>query len=166
MILNSTIRQAIFWVVIIVGAIVLWKVFHNPTGAQPKQLIYSELVKEVDAGNVVSATFEKEKVNGKLKNGQAYTTELNNNEPVTNELSKRMTDKSVSVDFKPSTSSSMILQMVVFYAPFILIIAFWIFMLRQMQSGGNKALSFGKSRAKLLSNQQKRVTFKDVAGVE
>jgi len=60
----------------------------------------------------------------------------------------------------------MVLQMVAFYAPFILIIAFWIFMIRQMQSGGNKALSFGKSRAKLLSNQQKRVTFKDVAGVE
>src|SRR2546421_11828044 len=50
--------------------------------------------------------------------------------------------------------------------PFALIFGFWIFMLRQMQSGGNKALSFGKSRAKLLSNQQKRVTFKDVAGVE
>ncbi len=167
MILNSTIRQAIFWVVIIVGAVVLWKVFHNPTGTQPKPMIFSELKKAVESGEVASATFEKEKVTGKLRNGGVpYTTELNANEPVTNQLSQLMTEKGVSVEFKPSTSSSMILQMVVFYAPFILIIAFWVFMLRQMQSGGNKALSFGKSRAKLLSNQQKRVTFKDVAGVE
>jgi cell division protease FtsH len=164
--LNSTIRQAIFWVVIIVGAVVLWKVFHNPSGTPPKQVIYSELVQSVDKGEVSTATFEKEKVTGKLASGQAYTTELGSNDEVAARLTDLMTTKNVKVDNKQSTSSSMILQMVVFYAPFILIILFWIFMLRQMQSGGNKALSFGKSRAKLLSNQQKRVTFKDVAGVE
>jgi cell division protease FtsH len=164
--LNSTIRQAIFWVVIIVGAVVLWKVFHNPSGTPPKQVIYSELVQSVDKGEVSTATFEKEKVTGKLTSGQAYTTELGSNDEVAARLTDLMTTKNVKVDNKQSTSSSMILQMVVFYAPFILIILFWIFMLRQMQSGGNKALSFGKSRAKLLSNQQKRVTFKDVAGVE
>jgi cell division protease FtsH len=56
--------------------------------------------------------------------------------------------------------------MLITWAPLLFIIGIWVFMLRQMQSGGNKALSFGKSRAKLLNNQQKRVTFKDVAGVE
>jgi cell division protease FtsH len=77
-----------------------------------------------------------------------------------------MKQSAVKVEFDPSSTSGLWTNMLVMYAPFVLIIAFWIFMLRQMQSGGNKALSFGKSRAKLLSNQQKRVTFKDVAGVE
>ena len=165
MVLNSTIRQVIFWVVIIGGAILLYRVFNNPSGNQPTQMAYSELVKAVEGGEVLSASIEKEKISGKLSSGKTYTTELSN-EFVASDLTKAMNAKGVKVDFKTSTSSGMILQMVIFYAPFVLIIAFWIFMLRQMQSGGNKALSFGKSRAKLLSNQQKRVTFKDVAGVE
>jgi ATP-dependent metalloprotease FtsH len=165
MVLNSTIRQVIFWVVIIGGAFLLYRFFNNSPTNQPQQLTYSELVSRVAEAKIQSATIEKEKVTGKLDNGVAFTTELPN-EHVARDLAEAMKDKKVKFEFKSSSSSGMILQMVVFYAPFILIIAFWIFMLRQMQSGGNKALSFGKSRAKLLSNQQKRVTFKDVAGVE
>lgn len=77
-----------------------------------------------------------------------------------------MVKNGIPVDFDPQSSGGLWATILMTYAPFLLIIAFWIFMVRQMQSGGNKALSFGKSRAKLLSNQQKRVTFKDVAGVE
>ncbi|MGH9855081.1 MAG: ATP-dependent metallopeptidase FtsH/Yme1/Tma family protein, partial [Blastocatellia bacterium] len=162
--MNSTIRQVIFWVVIIGGAILLYRFFHNPTTNQPTPLPYTELLSKVKSGEVQTATIEKEKVTGKFAGG-AFTTDLAN-DFVARDLVDAMEKNKVKVDFKNSSSSGMVLQMVVFYAPFILIIAFWIFMLRQMQSGGNKALSFGKSRAKLLSNQQKRVTFKDVAGVE
>jgi cell division protease FtsH len=164
MVLNSTIRQVVFWVVIIGGAILLYRYFHNPTTNQPTQLSYTELLSQVRNGQVAQATVEKEKVTGKYSGG-AFTTDLANDE-VASDMVKEMDNHKVKVDFKNSSSSGMVLQMVAFYAPFILIIAFWIFMIRQMQSGGNKALSFGKSRAKLLSNQQKRVTFKDVAGVE
>jgi cell division protease FtsH len=164
MVLNSTIRQVVFWVVIIGGAILLYRYFHNPTTNQPTQLPYTELLSQVRNGQVTQATVEKEKVTGKYSLG-TFTTDLANDE-VASDLVKEMDTHKVKVDFKNSSSSGMVLQMVAFYAPFILIIAFWIFMIRQMQSGGNKALSFGKSRAKLLSNQQKRVTFKDVAGVE
>ncbi|MCG3162446.1 MAG: ATP-dependent zinc metalloprotease FtsH [Acidobacteria bacterium] len=163
--MNSTIRQAIFWVVIIVGAILLYRFFHNPTAGQPTPTSYSDLVTKVENRQVQSATIEKEKVTGKFTGGGAFTTDLTN-DFTADKLVDTMRKYDVKVEFKNSSSSGMVLQMVVFYAPFILIIAFWIFMLRQMQSGGNKALSFGKSRAKLLSNQQKRVTFKDVAGVE
>jgi cell division protease FtsH len=165
MILNSTIRQVIFWVMIIGGAILLYRFFNNPTTNQPQQIVYSDLVSRVKDKQVESATIEKEKVTGKLRGGVPFTTDLTNDH-VARDLVTAMRESEVKVEFKNSSSSGMILQMVAFYAPFILIIAFWIFMLRQMQSGGNKALSFGKSRAKLLSNQQKRVTFKDVAGVE
>jgi len=164
MVLNSTIRQVVFWVVIIGGAILLYRYFHNSPTNQPTPLPYTELLSQVRSGQVTQATVEKEKVTGKYSQG-TFTTDLANDE-VARDMVKEMDDHKVKVDFKNSSSSGMVLQMVAFYAPFVLIIAFWIFMIRQMQSGGNKALSFGKSRAKLLSNQQKRVTFKDVAGVE
>jgi cell division protease FtsH len=164
MVLNSTIRQVVFWVVIIGGAILLYRYFHNPTTNQPTQLSYTDLLTNVRNNQVTQATVEKEKVTGKYAGG-TFTTDMASDE-VTRDLVKEMDEHKVKVEFKNSSSSGMVLQMVAFYAPFILIIAFWIFMIRQMQSGGNKALSFGKSRAKLLSNQQKRVTFKDVAGVE
>ncbi|MGH9752956.1 MAG: ATP-dependent zinc metalloprotease FtsH, partial [Blastocatellia bacterium] len=163
--MNSTIRQVVFWVVIIGGAILLYRYFHNPTTNQPTPLSYTELLSQVRNGQVTQATIEKEKVTGKLSNNGAFTTDLANDQVASN-LVTEMDKNKVKVDFKNSSSGGMALQMVIFYAPLILIIAFWIFMIRQMQSGGNKALSFGKSRAKLLSNQQKRVTFKDVAGVE
>ena len=163
--MNSTIRQVIFWVAIIGGAILLYRFFQNPSANQPVQLSYSELVEKVEARQVSTATIEREKVNGKLASQANYTTKLGN-EFVARDLAEAMKKSGVKVEFDPSSSSGMWANMLVMYAPFVLIIAFWIFMLRQMQSGGNKALSFGKSRAKLLSNQQKRVTFKDVAGVE
>jgi cell division protease FtsH len=127
---------------------------------------YSQLIQSVDRGEVETATIEREKVYGKLKSDKrGYTTELAN-EFVARDLNDLMNKKGVSVDFKSASSSGIWMQAIIFYAPFVLIVGLWIFMLRQMQSGGNKALSFGKARAKLLSNQQKRVTFKDVAGVD
>lgn len=165
MVLNSTVRQVIFWVVIIGGAILLYRFFHNPSGNQPLQLSYSELVEKVEGKQVATASVEREKVTGKLSNQQNYTTEIGGEESG-NTIAEKMRSNGVKVEYKNSSTSGMWMQALIFYAPFILIIALWVFMLRQMQSGGNKALSFGKSRAKLLSNQQKRVTFKDVAGVD
>ncbi len=163
--MNSTIRQVIFWVVIIAGAILLYRFFQNPSANQPVQLSYSELVEKVESRQVATAVIDREKINGKLVSQANYTTKLGN-EFVARDLADSMKKSGVKVEFDPSSSSGLWANMLVMYAPFVLIIAFWIFMLRQMQSGGNKALSFGKSRAKLLNNQQKRVTFKDVAGVE
>ena len=163
--MNSTIRQVVFWVVIIVGAILLYQFFHNPSVNQPLTLSYNELVEKVESKQVTTATIEREKVFGKLTSQASYTTKLGN-DFVARDLTELMNKNGVKVEFDPSSGGGIWTNMLVMYAPFILLIAFWIFMLRQMQSGGNKALSFGKSRAKLLSNQQKRVTFKDVAGVE
>ncbi|MGE0104637.1 MAG: ATP-dependent zinc metalloprotease FtsH [Blastocatellales bacterium] len=163
--MNSTIRQVIFWVLIIVGAILIYRFVNNPGGNQVQQLSYSDLVEKIEARQVATATIEREKIFGQLTDKRNYSTKLGN-DFVARDLAETMKKNGVKVDFDPSSSSGMWANMLVMYAPFLLIIAFWIFMLRQMQSGGNKALSFGKSRAKLLSNQQKRVTFKDVAGVE
>src|SRR5262249_55882408 len=103
-------------------------------------------------------------VTGKLKNQQGVTlkTVIPSNYP---DIYKVLEEKKVSVEVKEPQSNNWI-TLLVNASPFILLFAFWIFMMRQMQTGGNKALSFGKSRARLLSTQQKKVTFKDVAGVD
>ncbi len=164
--MNSTIRQVIFWVVIIVGAFLLYRVFHDANSTQSKELAYSELVQKVNAKEVAEATIEPGKVSGILADHTTRFTSKIYGEPVASDLGKEMAKNGVKVNYDPSSSSSVWITVLATYAPLLFIIAFWIFMVRQMQSGGNKALSFGKSRAKLLSNQQKRVTFKDVAGVE
>lgn len=163
--MNSTVRQVIFWVVIIGGAVLLYRFFNNPNVNQPLPLAYNELMEKVEAKQVTSAQIEKEKVIGKLTDQRNFTTEIGG-EKSADTIAEAMRTHGVRVEYKNSSASGMWMQALIFYAPFVLIIALWIFMLRQMQSGGNKALSFGKSRAKLLSNQQKRVTFKDVAGVD
>ena len=155
----------IFWVVIIGGAVLLYRFFNNPSVNQPLPLAYTELMEKVDNKQVASAQIEKEKVIGKLSDQRNFTTEIGG-EKSADTIAEAMRKQGIRVEYKSSATSGMWMQALIFYAPFVLIIALWIFMLRQMQSGGNKALSFGKSRAKLLSNQQKRVTFKDVAGVD
>ncbi|HWP41798.1 MAG TPA: ATP-dependent zinc metalloprotease FtsH [Blastocatellia bacterium] len=163
--MNSTVRQIIFWVVIIGGAFLLYQVFSGKGSARENKLSYSDLIDRVTAGEVKEATIEgTHGVTGKLRNGDSFETQVDN-QFVQAEIAKLMKEKGVNISFKSSSSSQWLFGLIS-YAPLLVFIGLWIFMMRQMQSGGNKALSFGKSRAKLLSNQQKRVTFKDVAGVE
>jgi cell division protease FtsH len=151
--------------VIIGGAFLLYQVFSGKGGPKEKELSYSQLVDKINNGQVAEAEIEGTTgVKGKLSSNERFYTELDNHF-VQADIAKLMKDKGVDVKFKSSSSSQWIFGLIS-YAPLLLFIGLWIFMMRQMQSGGNKALSFGKSRAKLLSNQQKRVTFKDVAGVE
>jgi len=163
--LNSTVRQLLFWVVIAGGALLLWYTFHNASKTPDTELAYSTLMKKAADGEVKTATIEPGKVYGELKNNQRYKANLLG-DTVVSEVAKELNKSGVEVKMDPSSTTGMWITVFATYAPLLLILAFWIFMVRQMQSGGNKALSFGKSRAKLLSNQQKRVTFKDVAGVE
>src|SRR5664279_4047454 len=104
-------------------------------------------------------------VRGKLRNNSVFhsTVPANYFSP---EMLKNLNDKKVLVTFRDINSGSLPLQLLGTWAPLILLGALWFFMIRQMPTGGNKALSFGKSRARLLSMQQKKVTFKDVAGVD
>src|SRR5262245_24640380 len=100
MVLNSTIRQVVFWVVIIGGAILLYRYFHNPTTNQPTQLPYTDLLSAVRAQQVQSATIEKEKVTGKYSGG-TFTTDLAN-DFVARDLVEQMEKNKVKIDFKRS----------------------------------------------------------------
>ncbi len=162
--MNSTVKTVIFWLVIVVSAILLWQVVRSGSAAQKEQPInFSEFLTNVDQGNVSEVTINAQELRGKFKDQKAFSTTAPVNYP---DMIKALRDKGVNINVRDVTNGSWPLQLLGTWAPLILLAALWFFMIRQMQTGGNKALSFGKSRARLLSMQQKKVTFKDVAGVD
>jgi cell division protease FtsH len=166
--LSSTARQIVFWLLIIAGAILLYKLV-NPRGSSYENVDLTRLDQMIQAGSLKQLTVKQTETVAIDMNGKEYRVALSN-DPSKNDLLKTARElvngKPRVTKVEEESGSSYIWPMLITWAPLLFIIAIWIFMLRQMQSGGNKALSFGKSRAKLLNNQQKRVTFKDVAGVE
>jgi cell division protease FtsH len=161
---NSTVKTVIFWLVIVLSAFLLWQVVRTGSSSQKeKPLNLTQFLAEVDQGNVADVTINGQEVRGKLKDGNAFNTTAPANYP---DMIKNLRDKGVNISIRDVTNGSWPLQLLGTWAPLILLAALWFFMIRQMQTGGNKALSFGKSRARLLSMQQKKVTFKDVAGVD
>ena len=162
--MNSTVKTVIFWLVIVISAFLLWQVVRTgSSGKQEKPINFSEFLSNVDQGNVSEVTINAQEVRGKFKDGNGFTTTTPVNYP---DMIKALRDKGVNINIRDVTNGSWPLQLLGTWAPLILLAALWFFMIRQMQTGGNKALSFGKSRARLLSMQQKKVTFKDVAGVD
>ena len=144
-------------------AVLLWVVVKRDHGKVDRPLNFSEFLAEVDAGNIKNVNINVNEVKGEFMNGRdAFHTVVPNNYP---KLFDLLSEKKVAMTFMDPASVGWV-SLIIQYSPFILLIGFWVFMMRQMQSGGNKAMSFGKSRARLHSSQQRKVTFKDVAGVE
>ena len=162
--MNSTVKTAVFWVVMLCTAVLLWRVVQTGNAGSEKHLTYTEFYKEVKAGSVESVLITNgNQVSGKLKgSGDTLRTVLPADYPGIIDV---LQDSGVVIEVKESSTPAW-LSFLINASPFILLFGFWIFMMRQMQAGGNKALSFGKSRARLLTSQQKKVTFKDVAGVD
>ncbi|PWU05224.1 MAG: cell division protein FtsH [Terriglobia bacterium] len=161
--MNSNIKTAIFWVVLICVAVLLFAVVRTGQGRKERPLTFTEFLDKVQQGQVKEVTITGNDVHGVFQSGnEGLHTLVPTNYP---DLYKLLQEKNVNVEIKDTSSGNWI-SILLNASPFIVLIAFWIFMMRQMQSGGNKALSFGKSRARLHSTQQKKVTFKDVAGVE
>jgi cell division protease FtsH len=156
----------LFWLLIGISALLLWEVVKGARdGQKDKEVNATQFMTDVDQNNVRELTVNGMEVRGKYRDGSAFHTTLPGNY-FTPEVLKSLHDKNVQYGFRDINSGSLPLQLLGTWAPLILLGALWFFMIRQMQTGGNKALSFGKSRARLLSMQQKKVTFKDVAGVE
>jgi cell division protease FtsH len=159
--LNSTLRSLLFWMVLVVVGVLIWN-FSTTFQTRDQSITFSQFVSWVDAGQVDKVTITGNEISGTTKSQEKFRTYA---PPQYEALGNRLVEKNVLVTAKePATSpwASLLYS----WAPILLLIGFWIFFMRQMQSGGNKALSFGKSRAKLSSSSQKKVTFKDVAGVD
>ncbi|HEX4784821.1 MAG TPA: ATP-dependent zinc metalloprotease FtsH [Candidatus Sulfotelmatobacter sp.] len=164
--MNSTVKTVLFWLLICVSALLLWEVVKGARdGQKDKEVNATQFMSDAEQNNVRELTVNGMEVRGKYRDGSAFHTTLTMNY-FTPEVLKDLHAKGVNVNFRDVNSGSLPLQLLGTWAPLILLGALWFFMIRQMQTGGNKALSFGKSRARLLSMQQKKVTFKDVAGVE
>ena len=168
--MSSTARQIIFWLLIIAGALLIYKLV-NPGTRNTENIDLTQLDQKIKNKELKQLIVKQtETVAIDAQTGKEYHVQLTNEDAKHDILNAARTLDSNGKPLVPNVqeegSSSLWWPALYYILPFLLIFGFWIFMLRQMQSGGNKALSFGKSRAKLLSNQQKRVTFKDVAGVE
>ena len=170
-ILSSTVRQIIFWVLILLGAVLLYKAFANSQSGSPQTIDVGALNTKIQNGEIAKLTIKQNEATAVDKGNNQFKAELSNPFVQRDLMTAAWTQ---GADGKPkvakiedqSSGNSILWSLLAWWAPLLLLLGFWIFMMRQMQAGGNKALSFGKSRAKLLNNQQKRVTFKDVAGVE
>ena len=162
--MNSSVKTIVFWVFIIICLLVLWAVVNKNAGmTKETEYTYSELFDKVQGGQVQDASIQGDELKGHLKGSKdEFHTTLPGD---WSELDKAMRAAHVQFGVK-EPQSNFLIPLLFNIGPFVLLIAVWFFMIRQMQSGGNKALSFGKSRARLLSMQQKKVTFKDVAGVD
>ncbi|HXB68199.1 MAG TPA: ATP-dependent zinc metalloprotease FtsH [Candidatus Acidoferrales bacterium] len=161
--MTSNIKTLIFWVVLIVVAVFLFAVVKSGSGPKEQTLTFTEFLDKVKSGEVKDVTIADRDAHGTYQNPTlGYHTQIPANYPALYDL---LNEKKVNVTIKDTSSGNWV-SILLNASPFIVLLAFWIFMMRQMQSGGNKALSFGKSRARLHSTQQKKVTFKDVAGVE
>ena len=155
-------KNLALWLVIGLFMILLFNLFNVPTRTGDEELIFSDFMARVEKGDVAEITIKENHLSGVLKDGVKFKT-YTANYP---ELIKSLRDKNVKITVKPPDENPWYITFLITWGPFVFFLALWIFFMRQMQMGGNKALSFGKSRARLLSEDKKKVTFADVAGVD
>ena len=159
--MNQFYKNIALWLVIGLIMIALFNLFNQPL-TPIKEVIFSDFMNQVSSGNVEEVVVQGDYIKGKLQDGEMFRTNIVSDP----ELIKFLREKSVRIKVTPPEETTWYANLLISWFPMLLLLGVWIFFMRQMQSGGGKALSFGKSRAKLLSQQKKKATFKDVAGVD
>ncbi len=159
--MNPFYKNLALWIVITLMMVMLYNLFNQQHMAETN-LSYSEFLAMVDSERISDVVIQGQ---------QLFVTDVNHTRfkiyaPQDNDLIKILRDKGVSINAKPESDSPWYMSILVSWFPMIVLIGVWIFFMRQMQSGGGKAMSFGKSRARLQSDQSKKVTFEDVAGID
>jgi cell division protease FtsH len=157
--LNPFYKNLALWLVISLMMVMLFQVFKQPRGASIN-ISYSDFLNMVESESVIDVTIQGEHIIGMSSRGPFKTYA-----PKDPELIKLLRSKGVKISAKPREDSSWF-QVFLSWVPMLLLIGVWVFFMRQMQAGGGKALSFGKSRARLMTDSQEKVTFEDVAGIE
>ncbi|WP_298215087.1 ATP-dependent zinc metalloprotease FtsH [Acidocella sp.] len=162
--MNNLGRNIALWVVVALFLVVLFNVFQpSNTQGDTSQIAYSTFLDEVKNNQVQSVTIAGHDITGSTRDGKSFETYA----PEDQTLVAKLTDAGVNVTAKPEGDQmNPLLRALLNWAPMLLILGVWIFFMRQMQSGGGRAMGFGKSRARLLTEKQGRVTFEDVAGID
>ena len=159
--MNPTTRSLLFWMVLVVVVVAIWNL-SSQFRAGESPVAFSEFIRWVETGQVDRVELTGNEIAGTSSSGETFRTYA---PPQYEGLANKLIERDVVIQAREAVASPWA-TLLYSWAPILLIIGFWVFFMRQVQSGGNKALSFGKSRAKLSSNTQKKVTFKDVAGVD
>ncbi len=161
--MNSTVKQLLIWVLLITGVICLWTLVGKNMGAPKEQTpTYSDVLNKAQGGQVKDVTIDGTTLTGHFATNEAFRTTIPPNDP---EMYTIFRAHGVNITNKDANSNFWV-NTLISIAPFALLLGLWFYHLRQMQSGAKNSMSFGKSRARLLSMQQKKITFKDVAGVD
>ncbi len=160
--MNNFYKNMSLWLVIGLVMVFIFNLFNTPqTGSQ--ELPYSDFLAFVDKGQVAKVLIDNDKIQGTFTNNAPFTTVMPANDP---DLIKELRAKGVVIQVKAHEEAPWYLTVLISWFPMLLLIGVWIFFMRQMQGGGGRAMSFGRSRAKMQSSDEVKVTFKDVAGVE
>ena len=159
--MNQFSRNLVLWAVISVLMVVLFNLFSQPQTPQGK-VSYSEFLQMVDGGQLAEVDIQGQKLSAKQQDGSTIVTFA----PEDPQLVERLLSHGVRVNAQPQEDAPWYMTLLVSWFPMLLLIGVWVFFMRQMQGGGGKAMSFGRSRARLISQEQTRVTFDDVAGVD
>jgi cell division protease FtsH len=160
--MNSRTKNILFWVVVGLFMILLFNLFSVPHHEPEEDVIFSEFMTKLDKGEVERVIIKSSHISAVLKDKtriRTYSVEYP-------ELVQVLRDRGVQIEAKPPDESPWYITFLVTWGPFVLFLGLWFFLMRQMQMGGNKAMSFGKSKARLLTEERKKVMFADVAGIE
>jgi cell division protease FtsH len=161
--MNTNFRSLAVWVIIALLLVALFNLFSNPGGSRrANEVAYSEFLDQVEAGKVADVVITGHRINGNYATGGQFTTVHPDDQTLVPTLRK----KGVKFSAKSAEDDAPFLSILLNWLPMLVLIAVWIFFMRQMQSGGGRAMGFGKSKAKLLTERHGRVTFDDVAGVD
>ncbi len=157
-------KNIALWIIIGLLVLALFNLFQGTSQRPgPSEMAFSEFLTRVESGDIKAVTIKGNQIFGKYQSGEAFQT-YTPNDP---QLVQRLKDQDVQIRAEPSEDGSPTLWgILISWFPMLLLIGVWIFFMRQMQSGGGKAMGFGKSKAKLLTEKQGRVTFDDVAGID
>jgi len=159
--LNTFSKNLTLWLVISLMMVLLFQIFKKETRST-SELSYSQFLNMVEQGDVSRVTIQGDRISFATNQGQSFKSFA----PKDLELIKILRTRGIEITAKPDEATPWYMTVLVSWFPMLLLIAVWIFFMRQMQVGGGKALSFGKSRAKLVSDERNKVTFNDVAGIE
>ena len=159
--MNSFSKNLVLWAGICMVMIVLFNMFNQPP-VSPNDLNYTQFLAKVRQGEVVSVKIQGSRISGVLSNDQRFTSYAPDDPTLVDTLVK----SNVQVKAEPQEDAPWYMTVLISWFPMLLLIGVWIFFMRQMQGGGGKAMSFGRSRAKLVTQEETKVTFADVAGVD
>jgi cell division protease FtsH len=163
--LSQFYQKLALWLVFGLILVFMWSYF-SKTGQPAREILYSDFLAQVEQGHIRAVRIQGSRISGEYTGSEGMSGQFKTYTPDDADLIRLLRDQRVRIQVDPPEKNSYLMQFLLSWAPVMLLIGLWVFFMRQMQSGGSKALSFGKSRARLLSDQKKKATFADVAGVD